>query len=96
MKGSNLSGLLQGRILIAIVQLAPWKLSFCLLRLVTLFYFLANRENRHVIRHNIEEVFAESCAKKEIDLIFRQTLRGIFDHYFENADKLTLPSVVCL
>jgi lauroyl/myristoyl acyltransferase len=50
---------------------------------VTLFYFLASRENRQIIRHNIEEVFAESCAKEEIDFIFRQTLRGILDHYFE-------------
>ena len=64
MKGSNLSGLLQCRILTTIVQLAPWKLSFCLLKCVTLFYFLASRENRQIIRHNIEEVFAESCAKE--------------------------------
>jgi len=83
MEQSNLSRLLQSHVFTTIVKCLPRKVSFYFLWLVTVLYFLANREIREIIRRNIEEVFSRNYNKREIDLIFRSALRGIFHHYFE-------------
>ncbi len=65
-----------------LVKVSPWKVSFYFLWLVTILYFLANRETE-IVRSNIEEVFGRNREPEEIDIIFRSTLKGIFNHYFE-------------
>lgn len=83
MKEGNLSRFLQCNFFLIFLKLAPWKISFHFLRLLTTLYFLTNRKTREIIRKNIDEVFAENWSQKEIDRVFRSTLRGIFHHYFE-------------
>ncbi len=64
-------------------KLAPRRVSFHLISFSTVLYFLANRRIRESIRENVEEVFAKTRSKQEVDLIFHAALRGIFHHYFE-------------
>ncbi len=65
------------------VRVLPWVVSYQLLRLLTAAYFLVRGQERRLIRTNIEEVFERNRRTREIDLLFRLTLKGIFDHYFE-------------
>ena len=82
-KKSNLSGLLQSHVFMTLVAVSPQVISFHLLWLVTAIYLLRRREDRAIIRNNIEEVFGRNRNKQEIDTLFRSTLKGIFCHYFE-------------
>ena len=83
MKRGGLSRFLQSGVFMALVRVSPWGASFYFLWIVTRLYFLANREDREVIRSNLSEVFGGSCAEGEIDVLLGLTLRGIFNHYFE-------------
>lgn len=66
-----------------LVRVFPWIVSFTLLWLVSRGYFQANREYRDIIRKNLEEVFRGNRNGREIDLLFKSTLKGIFCHYYE-------------
>ncbi|MBW2057972.1 MAG: lysophospholipid acyltransferase family protein [Deltaproteobacteria bacterium] len=79
----NLSRFLQSRVFMALVKVLPWMVSFYFLWLVTMLYFLLNREDRRIVRKNIHEVFGKSRSSRELDGLFWATLKGIFRHYFE-------------
>lgn len=83
MRKSNLSRFLQSHVFMTLVRVSPWMISFYFLWIVTMLYFRANRENREIVRSNIQEVFGRNRNSEEINNLFRSTLRGIFCHYFE-------------
>lgn len=83
MQNRGLSNFLQSHAFMTLVRVLPWVVSYYLIRLLTAVYFLAGGQERRLIRNNIEEVFERNCSRKEIDLLFRRTLKGIFNHYFE-------------
>jgi lauroyl/myristoyl acyltransferase len=66
-----------------LVQVLPWKVSFAFLWIVSWLYLLANGEDKEIIRNNLEQVFGRNLADEEMDILFRLTVRGIFNHYFE-------------
>jgi lauroyl/myristoyl acyltransferase len=66
-----------------VVRMAPRFLSFYFLWLLTITYFLIHKEDRKNIRNNIAEVFGRDCKSKQIAVLFKSTLTGIFHHYFE-------------
>jgi KDO2-lipid IV(A) lauroyltransferase len=83
MQRGNLSRLLQSSLFTTFVRLSPWEVSFYLLWLVTVLYFLVDRENREAIRSNVREVFGPHRDSNQVETLFRSIIRGIFRHYFE-------------